>query len=401
VLQAVPVFEDRLLVCDIGGGSTELVMGQRGEVLASRSFKLGAIRLTERYFPGGEIESGSVKACRRFVRSTVAAFARNVRHMGWDVAVGSSGTIAAVFEMAAAHRDGPKPRSYNNFVISRSEVDGVVKRLVNRRSAEERSQLGGLDPRRADIIVAGALILEQVMAEIDIDELRFSDYALREGVLLDTWRRTHGGSLHHLSDLRRRSVEHLVRLMDEDPAHVRHVADLALELFDTTAPLHDLGDDSREVLEAGALLCNVGLFVSHSGHHKHSYYVIRNSEHLAGFTDREVELIAQVARYHRKSAPTKRHDAFAALAADDQRRVEVLSGLLRVAVGLDRNHAGRVAGVRSTIRPEAVEVEVVPRSGETPELELFSARQRTGPLAAALDRRIDVELAEAPEPAVQ
>jgi len=108
-----------------------------------------------------------------------------------------------------------------------------------------------------------------------------------------------------------------------------------------------------------------------------------------------------VARYHRKSAPTKRHDAFAALAADDQRRVVVLSGLLRVAVGLDRNHGGRVAGVRATIRPEAVEIEVVPRPGETPELELFSARQRTGPLAAALDRRIDVELAEAPEPAVQ
>lgn len=393
VLQALPVFDSRLLVCDIGGGSTELVLGRQGDVLASRSFKLGAIRLTQRFFPYGQVEPGSVKACRSFVRSTIAAFARDVRETGFDVAAGSSGTIGAVFEMAAAHRDGPRPRTYNNFVITRSEVREVVRRLADRRSAEERSHLSGLDPRRADIIVAGAVILEQVVAELEIDELTFSDYALREGVLLDTWRRTHGGSLHHLSDLRRRSVEHLAGLMDEDPAHSRQVARLALELFDATAGLHELGDDSREVLEAAALLSNVGLFVSHSKHHKHSYYVIRNSEHLSGFTDREIELIAQVARYHRKSPPTKRHDPFAALVGADRRRVEVLSGLLRVAVGLDRNHAGRVAEVGATVDDDTVTVEVVPRAGEHPELEVFSARQRTGPLADALGRRVEVELA--------
>src|SRR5690606_16740324 len=133
------------------------------------------------------------------------------------------------------------------------------------------------------------------------------------------WRRTHGGSLHQLSDLRRRSVMHLVDLMDEDPAHSEHVARLALALFDALADRLDLDEGDREVLEAGALLCNVGLFVSHAAHHKHSYYVIRNSEHLTGFTDREIELIAQVARYHRKSAPRKKHPEFAVLDRDDQR----------------------------------------------------------------------------------
>ena len=400
VLQAVPVFDQKLLVCDIGGGSTELVTGHRGDVLASRSFKLGAIRLTQRFFPYGEVKRSRVKACRHHIRSTVAAFARELDRIGWDVAVGSSGTIETIFAMAA-RRHEQKPRTYNNFTISAEDVGEVVEKLLKARSAEERSHLSGLDPRRSDIIVGGALILEQVMAEIGIGEITFSDYALREGVLLDTWRRTHGGSLHHLSDLRRRSVEHLAGLMDEDPAHSRQVARLALELFDATASVHGLGDDSREVLEAAALLSNVGLFVSHAGHHKHSYYVIRNSEHLAGFTDREIELIAQVARYHRKSAPTKRHDPFAALAGDDQRRVEVLSGLLRVAVGLDRSHAGPVADVRCTIDDDTVLVEVVPRPGEVPELEAFSARQRTGPLAEALEREIEVELAGAPAPAVQ
>ena len=164
-------------------------------------------------------------------------------------------------------------------------------------------------------------------------------------MLLDTWRRDHGGSLHHLSDLRRASVLRLAEQMDEDRDHSAQVARLALELFDATADRHGLGDDSREVLEAAALLANVGLFVSHAGHHKHSYYVIRNSELLTGFTDREIELIAQVARYHRKSAPRRKHPEFAALDREDQRRVRVLAGLLRVAVGLDRNHAARVTSV--------------------------------------------------------
>jgi exopolyphosphatase/guanosine-5'-triphosphate,3'-diphosphate pyrophosphatase len=398
VLQAVPVFDKRLLVCDIGGGSTELVVGQRGDVLASRSFKLGAIRLTQRFFPGGAADKAAVNACRDFVRGTIASFVRDVRRMDVEVAVGSSGTIGAVCEMVAARRDQPRPRTYNNFTIDRHEVRHTVKHLLAAPTTEDRANIAGLDPKRADIIVAGALILEQVMVALDIDELTFSDYALREGVLLDSWRRTHGGSLHHLSDLRRRSVLHLSELMDEDPAHSAQVARLALELFDGTVALHGLGDDSREILEAAALLCNVGLFVSHAGHHKHTYYVIRNSEHLSGFTDREIELIAQVARYHRKSPPSTRHVPYAALSGDDRRRVAVLAGLLRVAVGLDRSHAARVGVARVRVEPDEVVVEAVPDGQGAPdglELEIYSARQRSGLLSSALGLPVDVVAAAA------
>ena len=192
--------------------------------------------------------------------------------------------------------------------------------LLKAPTAKERARIPGLDARRADIILGGSLILEQVMHVLDVGEVTFSSNALREGVLLDTWRRRHGGSLHHLSDLRRRSVLQLAGRMDEDPAHSAQVADLALQLFDATAGLHGLGDDSREVLHAAALLANVGLFVSHAGHHRHSYYLIRNSELLLGFTDHEIELIALVARYHRKSHPKRKHPEFAALAPEDQRR---------------------------------------------------------------------------------
>jgi exopolyphosphatase / guanosine-5'-triphosphate,3'-diphosphate pyrophosphatase len=413
VLQAVPVFDRRLLLCDIGGGSTELVIGQQGEVLSSRSLKLGAIRLTERFFPGGKRTKDKVDSCRRYVRAAIAPFCREVGRLGWEVAVGSSGTIGAVMDVAVAERTresaSAKPRSRNNLAVTREELLDAVARLLEPSSAKARAKVPGLDPRRADIILGGALILEQVVEVLGIDELTFSDYALREGVLLDAWQRFHGGSLHHLSNLRRRSVEHLMESMDEDPAHSRQVAELALQIFDATGELHELGDDSREVLEAAALLANVGLYISHSGHHKHSYYVIRNSEQLAGFTDHEVELIAQVARYHRKSPPRRRHPEYAALGSNDQRRVSLLAGILRIAVGLDRNHAGRVARLRCHLSAPtgdghgtgdgsggdpALVIEVQPRGDADVSLELYAASQRRDLLESTIGRPIEIVLGQ-------
>jgi exopolyphosphatase / guanosine-5'-triphosphate,3'-diphosphate pyrophosphatase len=397
VLQAVPVFDRQVVVCDIGGGSTELVVGTRGEILTARSLKLGAIRLTKRYFAKPKVSARAVESCRGDIRAVLVPAVREVQRAGFEVAVGSSGTIGAVCAMVAARQDAGIPKTLNNFTVTRDEIDGVVRRLVRAPTVKERAKIPGLDPRRADIILAGALILEQVVHEIGADELTFSDYALREGVLLDTWRRKHGGSLHHLSDLRRRSVLRLADQMDEDRSHSNQVARLALELFDATADRHRLGDDSREVLEAAALLANVGLFVSHAGHHKHTYYVIRNSELLTGFTDREIELIAQVARYHRKSAPRKKHPEFAALDRADQDRVRVLAGILRVAVGLDRNHSGRVATV--TCREGhggTLTIEAWPEAEADISLELYSANNRADLLADALGS--PVEVIEAREP---
>jgi exopolyphosphatase/guanosine-5'-triphosphate,3'-diphosphate pyrophosphatase len=390
VLQAVPVFDRRLLLCDIGGGSTELLVGLRGEVLAARSLKLGAIRLTRRFFDGDLVHPGAVDACRRHVRSTLAPFAREVRRFDLEVAVGSSGTVAALAEMAAVRSTGARPRSVSNLVLTRKDLDALVTELVQAKTVAERASLPGLDPARADIILAGALILEQTLHELDLPELLVSDFALREGVLLDAWQRRHGGSLHHLSDLRRRSVVDLAELMDEDPAHSAQVARLALDLFDATAARHGLGDDARETLEAAALLCNVGLFLSHAQHHKHSYYVIRGTDRLAGFTDHEVERIALVARYHRKSEPKAKHPEFAALDEVDQHLVRTLAGILRIAIGLDRNHGARVSDVTADDDGKRLTVTAVPAPGEDIGLELYAAASRKDLLEAVLDVPIEV-----------
>jgi exopolyphosphatase / guanosine-5'-triphosphate,3'-diphosphate pyrophosphatase len=391
VLQAVPVFDRRLLLIDIGGGSTELLVGEHGETLAVRSLKLGSIRLTRRFFGSERLHPAAVDSCRRHIRSTIAPFAREIRRLGVEVAVGSSGTIAALAEMATARAGGERPRSVSNLVMARDGLDAVVGDLAGADTVAERAKLPGLDPRRADIILAGALILEQVAHELDLDEVVVSDYALREGVLLDAWTRRHGGTLRHLSDLRRRSVMHLVELTDEDPEHSVQVARLALELFDATAELHGLDPDARETLEAASLLSNVGLFISHAKHHKHSYYVIRSSEHLSGFTEHEIELIALVARYHRKSAPKAKHPEYAALRKADQQLVRTLAALLRVAIGLDRNHTGRVRAVTCRADDDGgLVIEAEPRPGQDIALELYAAGVRLDLLEEVLDRPVRV-----------
>jgi len=397
VLQAVPVIDKRLLLIDIGGGSTEILLGEHSETLAVRSLKLGAIRLTRRFFKSDRLHPGAVDACRRFIRSMLSSMARDVERLGFEVAVGSSGTIEAVATMAlAARSDASAPRTLNNATVSRREVEDVVKRLVSASTLAKRLALPGIEAGRADIILGGAVILEQTMATFGIDELVVSGYALREGALLDAFQRRRGGALHHLHDLRRRSVVRLAEIMDDEPEHSAHVAGLALVLFDETAEQHHLGDDARELLEAAALLANVGLFVSHSKHHKHSYYVIRNSDHLSGFTDHEIEMVALVARYHRKSAPSPKHPEFAALLPRDQQTVRTLAGLLRVTIGLDRTHAGLVTSIRSRMQDGVLVVEAVAAPGTDLSLELYTATERKGLLETVLECPVRIESAVSP-----
>ena len=228
------------------------------------------------------------------------------------------------------------------------------------------------------------------MATFGIDELVVSDYALREGALLDAFQRRHGATLGHLHDLRRRSVERLAGMMDPEPEHSAHVAVLALDLFDQTASEHHLDEQARELLEAAALLANVGLYISHSKHHKHAYYVIRNSDRLSGFNDHEIEMVAQVARYHRKSAPSAKHAEFSGLRGRDQQTVRTLAGLLRVAIGLDRTHAGLVRSVRVGRRGKTLTIEALAPAGTDLSLELYTATERRTLLEEVLGRRVRV-----------
>jgi exopolyphosphatase/guanosine-5'-triphosphate,3'-diphosphate pyrophosphatase len=385
ILQALEVFDRRLLLCDIGGGSTELLIGEQGDTLASVSLKLGAVRLTDRFFPAEGLHPSAVESCRRHVRELLSTFEGAVERFGFEVAIGSSGTIEQVLRLARG-LEGEEPlRTLNGAVLRRKQVTAVVEALARARADGTTSDLPDLDPKRADIVLAGALILEGVVRRLGIRDLVVSEYALREGVFLDTIARRRGGSLPHLRDVARRSVLDLVRACDEDPAHSEHVARLALELWDATAERHRLGPDARALLEAGALLANVGLTISHAKHHKHSYYVIRNSDRLVGFTDPEIEVVAQIARYHRKSGPKPTHPEWALLEPDEQRIVEVAAGVLRVAIGLDRSHHRAVAGVQVRDRGDVLEVGLRPAGPDADlSLERYASAERSGLLTEVL-----------------
>ncbi|MGD9995393.1 MAG: Ppx/GppA phosphatase family protein [Ilumatobacteraceae bacterium] len=390
VLQSVPVFDRRLVLVDIGGGSTEVLVGQHGATLAARSFKLGAVRLTDRFFPAGMVTPRAVDECRSYVRSIIAGFEREVHDLGFDIAVASSGTAETVARLVNAARGQTAPHTFNRFEFSSGELDAVVAALLKKRTASSRAAVPGLEAARADIIVGGALVLQCIAQSYGITSFVFSESALREGVLLDTLSRSHGtGELHHLRDVSRQSIATLAQRCDPNPAHSAHVTMLALQLYDATQGLHGLPAHCREFLEAASTLANVGLVISHSKHHLHSYYVIRNSE-LAGLTDHEIEIIALVARYHRKSSPKASHPQFVALDGESQAVVRTLAAILRVAIGLDRSYDGRVLGVRAEARRHRLLIEAIAEPGTDISLEVYTAHERSALLEHVLGTRVDV-----------
>lgn len=401
VLQALPVFDKRLILADIGGGSTELLVGKGGEVIEARSMKLGSIRLTQRFFADGEMSKRAVEDCRRYVRAALAPVSRELGGHQPEIGIGSSGTISTIASMVANMR-GKEPRTMNGVRFSATELEAVVD-LVAGAKPEDRKNLPGMDPRRSDIITGGAILLSEIFRAFELDEMTVSSFALREGVLLDRFGGSRAAGLERLSDLRRTNVERLATQLDPDPAHAMTCAKLAGQLFDRTAPLHGLDPADRELLVDGAILHNVGLFISHSSHHKHGYYVIRNTDRLTGFTQNEIEIIALVARYHRRGRPKDRHPEFAALSTEDQQRVRVMAGLIRIAIGLDRGHAARVKSVRVMIDEHdertVLTIEPLPNDdADDLELELYAAAERSKLLADSLGVEIVLQQTASTQP---
>ncbi|MFW2380291.1 MAG: HD domain-containing protein [Acidimicrobiales bacterium] len=395
MLRALPVFDQRMMGFDIGGGSTEIVVGVGSELLAARSFRLGAIRLTERFFPGGAVPNAeTVDDCRHYVQQALAGV--EVEFVGHrpQVLIGSSGTAGTLAAMASA-ATGDLPASLNGTEVSKAQLTELVELIVATKPGK-RARVPGLDEKRSDIIIGGALLAEQIVELCGLDGFTFSSFALREGVLLD---RMPGAAAEHLNDLRRTNVIRLARALDPDVEHAEHSTDLALQLFDRTDDVHGMGPRERELLEMAGLLHNVGLFISHSGHHKHSYYVIRNSEQLTGFSDNEIELIAQIARYHRKSHPTKSHRPFMSLRPKDKKRVKVLAGILRVGIGLDRRHRSTVTSVR-VLHGDGLTIEPVTADPNADlSIEIHAANERVSLLSAALDQTVRISLPSVLAPA--
>lgn len=357
VAESLPIFDRTTLLVDIGGGSTEFVVARRGEVLYDNSLRMGAVRFTERFFPGGVIAKGAIKKCQDYVAGMLLTIRRELREHPYDLVVGSSGTIQAIGRILNAHGETAESTKTNGVDISRKAIKQIVHAMCSEETVETRRNFLGLDPARADVIVAGALILDGVFDLLKLKQLTISDYALREGIVIDTLRRKQRKPGAHQTDIRYRSVLHLAEHFHFERKHALHVAGLALQIFDQTHSLHELHGEARHYLEAAAILHEIGSYVSHARHHQHSYYLIRNAE-LLGFNESEIEIIANVARYHRKSHPKPTHEGFARLGPDEQRIVVMLAAILRIADGLDRTHQGSIERVECRLRGGTVRFEL-------------------------------------------
>ncbi len=385
-IHSLPILTKRTLVIDIGGGSTETVIGSQGDMVYVHSAKLGHIRVTKRYFPDDVVTPERIHECRQAIRGDWAPVFQSLIAYGFEIAVGSSGTIMALAAMVLAKAGKRVPESLNGLFFSRTELLEVINSVLACRTPAERSSLPGIDERRTDVIVGGALILEQAIIGLNLQGLIISGYALREGIVFDTVQKQRDiDAFHHLSHLRYQSVDHLCDLYRVRRSHAEHVKNLCLRLFDDLQPLHRYGDKERELLEAAALLHDVGYHISAEQHHKHSDYIIRNST-LPGFTNDEAELIASIARYHRKSHPKKKHENFARLSPSEQQLVRVGAGILRIAEGLDRRQQQIVQSVRATIASSTVDV-LLTCPFSMPDIELWGSERRKELLEETLGRK--------------
>jgi exopolyphosphatase/guanosine-5'-triphosphate,3'-diphosphate pyrophosphatase len=388
----VDMSEGPAAVIDIGGGSVEVTLGTAHRMSMGRSFKAGVIRLTERFVKSDPLSPRDERRLVRYIRKETRDFVREIAARGYTRVVGTSGTILSLGGLAASVSRAGDVRHLR---VHAKSLRRLRKRLTSLTLAE-RQKLPGLDPRRADLAVAGIVLLDTLVTDLDAETITLCDLALREGLVLDYIQKNsaHIRKVEGIPDVRRRSAIELAERCNYHPDHARQVARLALALFDQTRTLHGLGDREREWLEYASLLHDIGMHISYEDHHRHSAYLIRNGG-LRGFEPDEMEVVALTARYHRLATPKKSHPEFAALPKRLRRTVKLLGAMLRLAEGLDRSHAqvARNLDVHGAAPPAARSGPLVVRlttAGDA-ELELWAASRHAKPLARALDRKLCFE----------
>jgi exopolyphosphatase/guanosine-5'-triphosphate,3'-diphosphate pyrophosphatase len=397
VQSALPLPEQPALLVDIGGGSAQLVHVRGAELLRVAGVPLGALRLTETMLERDPPSERDVERLRRHARKLLRRAFEGFEGPAPEAVYGSSGSIHALAGLVHQEEHGRPLPQVNGHVLSLEGLSEVTREL-ERMPRAQRERLPGIDSARAEILVPGAIVLEQVLRLTKADSITLSDHGVREGLVMD-WIRRHDQELSTLEaagDLRLRSVLGLLGRFDSNgrhARHARHVAYLSLCLFDELRPWHELGSREREWLQYAGLLHDVGAAVVYDGHARHSSYIIRNGG-LRGLTGEEVEVVAAVARYHGGARPRrKRDDSFAELPKPLRRTVRWLSAMLRVAEGLDRSHYQLVRGV--VVRRRRKGVAIVADARRHAQLELWAGRQRADELARLLGHPVRLEAAAA------
>ncbi|HEY6561474.1 MAG TPA: Ppx/GppA phosphatase family protein [Polyangiaceae bacterium] len=377
---------ERALIVDIGGGSVEVIVGDCREVLMSESLRLGVQRLLERRGSTKPLSPKVIHELQGYVRGVASDALAEARRIGFARVIGTSGTIRTLGEAAHLMSGGTPWRSVNAQIARRKDVKDLTKKLLD-LGETERAKLPGIGEQRADAIHLGAVLLSEILELANKDELTLCDGSLREGVIIDHLERHGTGGRGHRPDpdVRRRSVIELMEKYGRDDPREEHIARLALQLFEQTRALHGYGASERELLEYAAMLHGIGQHISFRRRHQHSEYIIRYSD-LRGFSDEELELMGLLVLYHRKGAPRSEDARLRRLSSEERRKVRLLSGILRIAVSLDRGRSQVVKRLRADLDDDTLEIRVA-GVGDL-ELEVWAASSKTEPLSRALGRKV-------------
>ncbi|QSV64742.1 MAG: Ppx/GppA family phosphatase [Dolichospermum sp. DL01] len=353
------------IIIDIGGGSTELILGDSEEPRSLTSTKIGAVRLTGELIASDPISETEFKYLQAYARGMLERSVEEVQGKlkigDSPQLIGTSGTIETIATIHAREKLGLVPSTLNGYQFSLQDLRTWVNRL-RKMTNVERATIPGMPEKRSEVILSGAVILQEAMTLLGVQSVTVCERSLREGVIVD-WMLTHGfidNRLRFQSSIRERSVLKTAKKYQTNLEHSERVTAFALDIFDQTkGQLHYWNADQRQLLWAAAILHNSGHYISHSSHHKHSYYLIRNGE-LLGYNETEIEIIANIARYHRKSPPKKKHESYRNLLHKEHRTmVNQLSAILRLAVALDRRQIGAISHVQCEYVPNFKEFKML------------------------------------------
>lgn len=381
----------RVLIVDLGGGSTEFILCDAESALVTQSLPLGHLRLSDTYHNVDPLGKDQISEMRVAIRKGIVPLTSRVHADDFTTMVGTSGTIRALALMATLARGDVAPEHSHGLVLQRTELQDLLK-VLRKTPRDKLIELPGMDAKRINTLPAGAVLIDEVMEVFNQTSLVTSERSLRNGLLVD-WVMRHRPEvtlLQTVSDPRRRAILTMMGHYQVNTDHAEHVVRSALKIFDATQPAHGLRIDDRRMLEFAALIHDCGHHISGKDHQKHGQYLVTHSR-MSGFTSPEIAVLGNIVRYHRKGRPRRRHESFAALERTDQRRVRVLSAILAVADALDRSHSQVVESVDVKDTDDALIITAL-TSGDPGHLERWATENRVEALSELLAKPIQVEV---------
>ena len=382
--------KERTLIVDVGGGSAELIISQGGQLIDAVSKPLGAVRLTEVFLKSDPPREEELHRMHGYIEEKLSSFIKQHRAEKFDRAVATSATAAAI---VSAVNQVPRARrdEADRLRASTSQIRELYA-LLSASNLAARLKITGIGPKRAEIVIAGTAVFLRSLELFEHRSLYYSTAGVRDGIIADLAARGVGRELSQLSREQRSVVEGMAKRYGVALRHARHVACLAHRLFEVLQPVHQLPPAAGKLLEAAAYLHDIGHYVSGTGHHKHSAYLVANSD-LPGFTNKERLVIASLCRFHRKSMPQSRHSQFQTLDVDTKRSVLYLTPLLRIADALDRGHEQKVHNVTSAVRDG--NISLIVEAGQEADLEVWAANEAAEIFRDVYGRHISLQRARA------